>query len=400
MHNLEMDRDCSRGEGFSAPALQEKVAFLSDARSYGAAVEEVEVRETHMSWVFLAGDYVFKLKKPVRFPYLDFSTLAKRQMACRAEVELNRRLARDVYLGAVPLSVSDMRLAIGEGAMTVDWLVKMRRLNEGRMFDNLIASNRADRHCLDAIVLKVSDFYRRANAVSWAPMSYLKQWKLNLQQNRSVLLDRRFGLARAPTRYCDRMLQQFLRRWTFLLLSRLRRRRILDGHGDLRPEHIWLGDEVKIIDCIEFNARLRAVDPLEEIAYLDLECEHLGMKGAGDYLRPRVMLALHDAAPLPLFHFYRCYRAMLRARLSIAHLLAPRPRTPHKWGPQALAYLRIAEADARWLERALSGQADRKEAYPRAGGGWTPPEGGHRKEPAPYRASGRASRGRVAHYPW
>ena len=400
MHNLEMRRNSTREEGLSIPTLQEKVAFLSEARSYGAAVEEVEVRETHMSWVFLAGDYAFKLKKPVRFPYLDFSTLAKRQMACRAEVELNRRLARDVYLGAVPLSVSAKGLAIGQGTVTVDWLVKMRRLNEGRMFDNLIARNQADRHCLDAIVLKLSDFYRRANAVSWAPMPYLKQWKLNLQQNRGVLLDRRFGLAQAPIRHCDRMLRQFLRQQHSLLLGRLRRRRIADGHGDLRPEHIWLGDGVKIIDCIEFNARLRIVDPLEEIAYLDLECEHLGQKGVGDYVRPRVMRALHDAPPLPLYHFYRCYRAMLRARLSIAHLMAPSPRTPHKWRPQALAYLRIAEADARLLEKALRRRGDRKEAYPHAGGVSIPREGARRTGPAPYRASGRASRGKVAHCPW
>jgi aminoglycoside phosphotransferase family enzyme len=400
MHNLEMRWNSTREEGLSIPTLQEKVAFLSEARSYGAAVEEVEVRETHMSWVFLAGDYAFKLKKPVRFPYLDFSTLAKRRMACRAEVELNRRLARDVYLDAVPLSVSAKGLAIGEGAMTVDWLVKMRRLNEGHMFDNLIARNQADRHCLDAIVLKLSDFYRHANAVSWAPMPYLKQWKLNLQRNRGVLLDRRFGLAQAPIRHCDRMLQEFLRRWTFLLLSRLRRRRIVDGHGDLRPEHIWLGDGVKIIDCIEFNARLRTVDPLEEIAYLDVECEHLGQKGVGDYVRPRLMLALHDAPPLPLYHFYRCHRAMLRARLSIAHLMAPSPRTPHKWRPQALAYLRIAEADARLLEKALRRRGDRKEAYPHAGGVSIPREGARRTGPVPYPASGRASRGRVAHYPW
>jgi aminoglycoside phosphotransferase family enzyme len=181
-------------------------------------------------------------------------------MACRAEVELNRRLARDVYLGAVPLSVSDKRLAIGEGAMTVDWLVKMRRLNEGRMFDNLIARNQADRHCLDAIVLKISDFYRRANAASWAPMPYLKQWKLNLQQNRGVLLDRRFGLAQAPTRYCDRMLQQFLRRWTFLLLSRLRHG-VFRWPGD-RPEHIWSG---KLRSSTAQFAQARTVDPLEEL---------------------------------------------------------------------------------------------------------------------------------------
>ncbi len=400
MHNLEMDRDCTGRGKFSAPKLQEKVAFLSDPRSYGASVQEVEVRETHMSWVFLAGDHVFKLKKPVRFPYLDFSTLAKRQMACRAEMELNRRLARDVYLGAVPLAVSAKGLTIGQGGVAVDWLVKMRRLNEGRMLDNLIARGQADRPCLDAIVLKLSGFYRHANSVILAPQRYLKQWKLNIQQNAGVLLDRRFGLAQAATRHCDRVLRQFLRQRYTMLLDRLRRRRIVDGHGDLRPEHIWLGDGVKIIDCIEFNARLRAIDPLEEIAYLDLECEHLGMKGVGNYIRPRIMQALHDAPSLSLFHFYRCYRAMLRARLSIAHLMAPNPRMPHKWRPQALAYLRIAEADARLLERALRRRGDRKGAYPHAGGVWIPPEGGHRKGPVTYTASGRASRGKAAHCPW
>ena len=99
MHHLLMERNRTCGDGLSIPGLQEKVAFLSDARSYGDAVKKVEVRKTHMSWVFLAGNYVFKLKKPVLFPYLDFSTLAKRQMACRAEVELNRRLARDLSGG-------------------------------------------------------------------------------------------------------------------------------------------------------------------------------------------------------------------------------------------------------------------------------------------------------------
>jgi uncharacterized protein len=128
----------------------------------------------------------------------------------------------------------------------------------------------------------------------------------------------------------------------------------VDGHGDLRPEHIWLGEEVKIIDGIEFNARLRALDPLDEIAYLDLECEHLGAKGLGDYVRREVMRALRDEPPHFLYCFYRGYRAMLRARLSIGHLLSTEQRTPEKWRPQALDYLEIAAADARCLEKALS----------------------------------------------
>ena len=395
MRQSKADQDWKRLIGFPAPTLEEKIAFLSDAHSYNASVAAVEVRETHMSWVFLAGDYVFKLKKPVCFPYLDFSTLAKRLMACRAEVDLNRRLARDVYLGAVPLCVSPHGLAIGEGIAAVDWLVKMRRLGKGRMLDNLITKRRVDRHFLDAIVLKLSDFYRHANPVFLRPEVYLKQWKLNLQQNYSTLEDPRFRLSLGLIRYCDAVLRQFLRQRYYLLLNRLQQRRIVDGHGDLRPEHIWLGDDVKIIDCIEFNARLRAVDPLDEIAYLDLECEHLDGKSIGAYIRPRVLQALHDRPPFSLYCFYRCYRAMLRARLSIAHLLAQSPRTPDKWRPRALAYLRIAAADARQLEKALRIPEGRKAVSPHAGGAWLQPEAAHTSRLPPYCASAPASRGKA-----
>ncbi len=383
MRQLKVDGSCNCGDGLPAPTLEEKVAFLSDQCAYNGSAGGVEVRETHMSWVFLTGNHVFKLKKPVRFPYLDFSTLAKRQMACRAEVELNRWLARDVYLGTVPLSISAKGLAIGEGVAAVDWLVKMRRLDEGRMLDTLIAKKELNRRCLDAITFKLADFYRRANPVFLWPCDYLKQWKSNLQRNRTVLLHTRFRLPQPAIRHCDLILRQFLWKRQSLLVRRLHGRHIVDGHGDLRPEHIWLGDGVKIIDCVEFNARLRVLDPLEEIAYLDLECEHLGAKGAGDYIRPRVMRALHDDPPFSLW-------AMLRARLSIAHLLAPNPRTPDKWRPQALAYLRIAAADARRLERAVKRQIDRKGTYPHAGGVWSPPEGAHKKGLAPYSASARA----------
>jgi aminoglycoside phosphotransferase family enzyme len=264
--------------------------------------------------------------------------------------------------------VSPNGLAIGEGIAAVDWLVKMRRLHEGRMLDALITKRQVDRHFLDAIALKLSDFYRHANPVFLRPEVYLKQWKLNLQQNYSTLEDPRFRLSLGLIRYCDAVLRQFLRQRYYLLLNRLQQRRIVDGHGDLRPEHIWLGDDVKIIDCIEFNARLRAVDPLDEIAYLDLECEHLDAKGIGAYFRPCVMQALHDRPPFSLYCFYRCYRAMLRARLSIAHLLAQRPRTPEKWRPRALAYLRIAASDARQLEKALRIPEDWKAVSPRADG--------------------------------
>jgi aminoglycoside phosphotransferase family enzyme len=133
----------------------------------------------------------------------------------------------------------------------------------------------------------------------------------------------------------------------------MRRRRIVDGHGDLRPEHIWLGDPVRIIDCLEFNKRLRTVDPFDEIAFLGLECERLGAAWAGEYIERRMRRALRDGPIEELTTFYRCHRATLRARLAIAHLLEPNPRTPEKWPRLARQYLDLAASDAIKLERLL-----------------------------------------------
>ncbi len=347
--NLEL----GAGSEKCAPALEQKVAFLRNPASYGGPITRVEVRETNMSWVFLAGDLVFKLKKPVRLPYLDFSILAKRRAACFAEVALNRRLAPGIYLGAVPLCFYDGKLSIGGGGAIVDWLVKMQRLDRERMLDRLIEKGHGYGSHADALAATLIGFYSRAAAVFFNPIDYLRQWIANLQQNRAVLLNPRFNLPQGPIRHLDRVLQGFLAENRDLFLERLRRRRIIDGHGDLRPEHIWLGDEVKIIDCLEFSARLRSIDPIEELAYLDLECAHLGDVAFGASITRHILRALHDEAPLSLFYFYRCYRAMLRARLSISHLAAPKPRTPEKWRPKTLAYLKLADADARRLERAF-----------------------------------------------
>ena len=122
----------------------------------------------------------------------------------------------------------------------------------------------------------------------------------------------------------------FLDRRGDLIVARLRHRRIVEGHGDLRPEHIWLGDKVRIIDCLEFNPRLRVVDPFDEVAFLSLECERLGAAWVGAYIERRMKRMLRDGPVEELFTFYRCHRATLRARLAIAHLLEEHPRTPEK----------------------------------------------------------------------
>jgi aminoglycoside phosphotransferase family enzyme len=335
------------------PTLAKKVAFLSRPGVLGEPSAAVSCRETHMSWVFLAGDRAFKLKKPVRFAYLDFSTLARREAACRAEVKLNRRLAADVYLKAVPVVWTGSGFGIGGPGETVDWLVVMRRLDEAWTLERMLLEKRLDFHDLDRLLLTLAAFYRHAGAVHVTPPLHLAGWRRNLRENRRVLFDPRLGLPLGLVRRVDAIQRRFLDEKPDLLAARAYRHFIVDGHGDLRPEHIWLDQPIRIIDCIEFNPQLRAVDPIDEIAFLSVECDRLGASFAADYLRRRILQRWGGGGREALFRFYRCYRAALRARLVIAHLLEPDPRTPQKWRPLALKYLQIAAMDALLLEKML-----------------------------------------------
>jgi aminoglycoside phosphotransferase family enzyme len=379
-------RVSSSTESVFEPALAEKLAFLGRADSYPHSPPSVLVHETHMSLVFLAGDLVYKLKKPVRFPYLDFSTLDRREAACRAELRLNRRLARDVYLDVVPLTADGNRLSLSTAGTVVDWLVVMRRLDEKLMLDHLIQSAGPDRRRLDELVTMLVRFYRSALPVSISSASFVAGLQKGRALNRTILLDRRLGCPCGGVIRIDRTLGRFLRQQQGILRRRICDRHIVDGHGDLRPEHIWLGNPPAIIDCLEFNPTFRALDPLDEIAFLALECERLGAAWAGDYLHRKIMRTLHERLNEPLYLFYRCHRAMLRARLAVAHLLEPAPRTPEKWPRMARAYLRLAMRDAVRLEGFLRSAKGRRAGCSRAGAGSSRPRAARPAGHRPYLA--------------
>jgi uncharacterized protein len=309
-----------------------------------------------MSWVFLAGDRAYKLKKPVRFPYLDFSNLSRREAACRAELRLNRRLASDVYLDVLPLTATARGLVIGGDGSIADWLVVMRRLDEAQTLESHILEHRIEQWQLDQLIVALVRFYRRAGRVFLSPAAHLRDWRQGLSDNRRVLLDPRLGLPSGLVRRVASIQERFLSHHGKTLAARARS--IVDGHGDMRPEHIWLGDPVRIIDCLEFNSRLRAGDPFDEIAFLSLECIRLGAAWVGQYIRRGIARGLRDGISEELFLFYRCNRAMLRARLAIAHLMEPNPRTPEKWPHLARTYLAIAGADAIRLERSFKIRED------------------------------------------
>jgi len=358
------------GDGSLDGALAIKVASLLQPRCYPGAVDQVTPVETHMSWVFLAGNRAYKLKKPLCRPYLDFSTLKKREAACRAEVVLNRRLAPDIYLDVVPLCRSRQGFKLAGKGEIVDWLVVMNRVDHRVMLDACIGAHTLQRSQLEQLERVLVRFYRHARPVFFAPARYLAHWRTLVADCIAVLGVPELDLPVAQVSLIARAQRTFLARHGDILVRRLRAGRVVDAHGDLRPEHIWLGERVAIIDCLEFNAEFRAVDPFDELSSLAVECERLGARSVGDGILRRVGRALPDAAPSELRTFYRCYRATLRARLAIAHLLEANPRTPQKWHPLARAYLAIARREALKLERLIRRRSGPQAIDVHEGGGW------------------------------
>jgi aminoglycoside phosphotransferase family enzyme len=332
------------------PGLEQVLRFLgSDAAHAGYAgrdgvAPQVEIVETHMSWVFLVGNHVLKLKKPVRYPFLDFSTLAARKACCREEVRLNSRLAPGIYRGLMAVQWFNGQLMLRAEAdasetlaRTVEWLVWMKRLPQAQMLDRMLADGRVDAAAVDALLAVLCGFYRDASSGETDAASYAARFEREQAINRELLLRPQFSL-----RGLDEVLDRFdraLQRSRGMLRARAAGGRIVDGHGDLRPEHVCLLSPPVVIDCLEFNAALRQVDPFDELAFLALECDLLGASWIGPQLVDGCAAALGDAPPASLLHLYTAGRALLRARLAMAHLLEPAPRTPLRWAAQAQRYV-------------------------------------------------------------
>jgi aminoglycoside phosphotransferase family enzyme len=330
-------------------SIDEKVKFLRSREAYAACPPAVDVKETHMSWVFVAADRVYKLKKPVHFPFLDFRTLAARENNCREEVRLNRRLAPDVYLGVVALTVDDNgRLAIGRRGEVVDWLVEMRRLPDELMLDqailhHTIEHDRSGR--LDAVADLLIGFFRASPQVEISPSAYVEQFAREHAITEAVLCDPRFELDGAQVSDVVARVRRGIEGGA-PLKDRVKQGRIVEGHGDLRPEHICLSDPPVIIDCLEFSRALRLLDPFDELTFLTLECELLDARWVGEHIMERCAKGLDDTPAPHLLEFYWAYRACLRARIALVHLLEPNPRTPEKWVPLARRYLQLAQTRA------------------------------------------------------
>lgn len=327
----------------SEPGIAAKVAFLSQPAAYPDTPRSVERIETHMSWVFLTDRHAYKLKKPVRYDGLDFSSLELRRLNCEEEVRLNRRLTRDVYLGTLALTRTHRgTLALAGEGETLDWLVHMRRLPADRMLDERIRRGEIDEASVRPAAERLAEFYARAEAAELAPDSYRKRLAEGVRSDLHELCRPEFGLPAERVKEVAEVQLAFLERHGALFDQRVREGRIIEGHGDLRPEHICLTPEPAIIDCLEFSRDLRIVDPADELAFLALECERLRKPVVGRWFLETYTRIAGDDPPPALLQFHRTYRALRRATIAAWHLQDPSVRDHEKWRKRARRYIELA----------------------------------------------------------
>jgi aminoglycoside phosphotransferase family enzyme/predicted kinase len=307
------------------------ITALSRPEAYGFAVERIEVRQTHVSVLFFAGELVYKVKKPVDLGFLDFTTLEKRHHFCQEEIRLNRRLAPDMYLGIVPVvREPDGSARIAAAGETpgeqeiIDYAVEMRRLPEERMMDRLLDQGAVDDTVVDEIVDVILEFHR-AGATGpgvdehGTPDAVARGTLVNLEETEPFVEgpDREGTLSETLYRYLWGSAGAFVARNRDLLDQRVREGRIRDGHGDLHAANICLTDDgIVIYDCIEFDPGIRCADVAKDLAFLIMDLEARGLRDLGNHVVERYVRAAADPDLDTLLPLYKAHLACVRGKVN------------------------------------------------------------------------------------
>jgi aminoglycoside phosphotransferase family enzyme/predicted kinase len=293
------------------------VAAMKEPAFYGHGVDRVKFLQTHISSLFLTGDRVYKLKKPVNFGFLDFSTLELRELYCRAEVELNRRLAPDVYLGVEPIVHDGRRPRLGGAGELLDWVVAMRELDPW-LFGAAVAERGElrERH-VDQLIDVLVPFYRNARTGEGVDdYGTLAALRYNPEEN--------FGQTEEYVgKLVSRERYEHLRSWTDrfyreqpgLFAQRIAEGRVRESHGDLHLLNIFFEEPPVIFDCIEFNERFRCGDVAADLAFLAMDLDFRGLADLGRCLIDGYVCASGDTGLPEMLDFYKCYRAYVRAKV-------------------------------------------------------------------------------------
>ncbi len=303
----------------------EMVKQLQTCVDWPADEGKIEMIQTHISVVLMGQHHVIKLKKPVDYGFLDYTTLEKRLSACETEVSLNRRLCDDTYVGVQPVTVIEGKPRLSGMGHILDYGVRMKRLPTEGMLDQMIRDNTVTEGVIGRIADKLARFHetarRGADVDKYGSLELIQQnWEENFTQT-APFISR--TLTQADFDALAWWVRDWIKRNQKLLESRVAGKRICDGHGDLRSESICVTNGICFFDCIEFNERFRCSDIASEAAFLAMDLDARGRPDLSYYFFERYEARTKDTDLIELFPFYRCYRAYVRGKVLSFRLDGP-----------------------------------------------------------------------------
>jgi len=329
----------------------EYIQALLKPTAYPHPVDSVQLVQTHISFVLLAGDFVYKFKKPVDFGFLDFSTLEKRKHCCKQELLLNRRLCPEIYLGLVEVNDENGKPVLDGAGAVIEYGVKMRRMPEERMMVKVIDRGELTSAHVEDLVEVLVPFYEQAErseeiddfgTAEAVSVNVLE----NFEQTQGFIGNG--ALAQEQFDEISSYARSVLARQE-LFLARIEQGRIRDCHGDLYSANICLADKVYIYDCIEFNQRFRYCDVASDVAFLAMDLDFHGLDELSALFIDRFCEQSQDDSLRELLNFYTCYRAYVRGKIGLFTAVDPAvdPEVKEKSLAAAAKYFTLAHSYAR-----------------------------------------------------
>jgi aminoglycoside phosphotransferase family enzyme len=333
--------------------MHDLVQALLNPQSYPEATGKIRLIQTHISFVFVTDNYVYKVKKPVNFGFLDFSTLEKRRLYCEKELALNRRLCPEIYLAVVPITKTSGTLKIGGEGETVEYALKMVRLPQERIMTQLLEEGKVSKETIAELAVIVATFHSQAQTnpdiSHFGSLDIVKtNWDENFAQTQKYIGQ---TVSQADFDFMQAKISGFMTDKRELFEERIADGRIRDCHGDLHSGNIFVTDKICIFDAIEFNDRFRYSDVAADVAFLAMDLDYQNRSDLADYFVDQYISCSKDTDLTKLLPFYKCYRAYVRGKVVSFRLDDPNIKPEEKTAAtqEAQAYLRLAVEYAKSL---------------------------------------------------
>jgi len=312
--------------------------------AYPEPTSRIEFVQTHISLVFLTDNYVYKIKKDVNFGFLDFSTIEKRKYYCEREVELNRRLSPDIYLGVLPVTMDKGTMAIGGKGRVIEYAVKMRRLPMEYVMIRLLRENRLSSEMVERVARRIALFHAEASRSNQIDkFGSIEVIRNNTDEN-FAQTQKYVGRSITKSQYdaISAFTEEHLNNRSDLFHRRIDQGKIKDCHGDLHLEHICITEPIRIFDCIEFNDRFRYSDTAADIGFLAMDLDFHARTDLSEALMEAYVKFSGDEGVLEIVDFYKVYRAYVRGKVNSFRLDSNDPASQHETLRRAQKYFRLA----------------------------------------------------------